>query len=162
MPTGVTARKCSDLEDERQVVHRLGPIPRTESARAVDRGSRACRRTSTTTGSSSNSPCNCGRTPCCWKGRSRNRRLSWHAISRSWRRPRRNGRRSCSEDGRRSESAPRSGSERRRTLSSSHRAGDFRPALSEATTMRIAILSNEYPPYIYGGAGVHVGISRAS
>src|SRR3954447_20189879 len=31
-----------------------------------------------------------------------------------------------------------------------------RPTRSRASPMRIAILTNEYPPYIYGGAGVHV------
>src|SRR3954465_14472154 len=31
-----------------------------------------------------------------------------------------------------------------------------RPARSRGSPMRIAILTNEYPPYVYGGAGVHV------
>src|SRR3954469_4532758 len=31
-----------------------------------------------------------------------------------------------------------------------------RPARSRGSPMRIAILTNEFPPYVYGGAGVHV------
>src|SRR3954447_24086289 len=31
-----------------------------------------------------------------------------------------------------------------------------RPTRSRGSPMRIAILTNEYPPYVYGGAGVHV------
>src|SRR5204862_5188703 len=30
------------------------------------------------------------------------------------------------------------------------------PAQAETSPMRIAVLTNEYPPHVYGGAGVHV------